>query len=843
MSRSSDSPLAKVVYPNKEKTQPDLGFDGIPYAPLTTAYDEMLDEQGAVRPHWRRIADFLGRVSQDELENLDRETRRRLKEQGVNYNVYSDPEGIRRPWLLDPLPMLFTEQDWLPIEAGLQQRAQLFSLILNDMLGRQTCLKEGLLPPEVIMENPGFLHSMVGGIPSPLTLYAADLGRGPDGQWWVLSDRTQGPSGAGYILEARMVSKRVLGQASVDYPVAPLAQFFFHLKRHLAALAPDTQREPTIALLSPGTVNEVYFEHTYLAAQLGITLVTGEDLSVRRGKVYLKTVDDLQPVDVIIRRVDDSYCDPLNFRADSVLGVPGLAQAQILGKVGMANPLGSGFLESPGLLPFLPGLAKHFLGEELKLPEVATWWCGQPKEKQYVIENLDDLAIKTVDRRESVIFGNRLSGKQKKALIERINASPWLFVGQQVLSFSTIPTMVNNQLHPRHLVIRAFTAGNGRDYDVMPGGLTRVSPDANTFVVSSQKGGVSKDTWLIRESGSVRDALRLSPSGQRRRTSAILTSRAAENLFWMARYLERCESMLRLLRAYLRQLENYQDYHDEADRDVLVGLKPLIEIYCFLNKDKLPRFDVLRQFILDPRQVGSVAYNLHAAINTAYTVRDLWSGDCWRAVEELEDLLDYAEKNRSQGLALDQFIQPFVTALLAFWGASQESLAINHGGLWSQLGRRLERAQNLSFSIFKACQEFKASNEAGLREVLLESNDCLNSHRRRFGTDMSFYTVWHYLILESTNRRSLVATVEELEPLLKFLNPNPHQGLLPMQKRALSAITPLRLADAGDWSSLAKTKQQLADFLQSLRSTLNQLGFDIEHRYFKHAQPITHYMH
>lgn len=824
--------------------QTNLGFNDVPYVALDSAYDEMLTAKQEVRPHWRGFADFFSQVSQQDLDTLKRETRRRLKDQGVNYNVYDNPEGIRRPWRLDPLPMLFTEKDWLPIEAGLQQRAQLFSLLLNDVMGPQTSLKEGLIPPQVVFQNPGFQHAMVGGKPSPLTLYAADLGRGPDGRWWVLSDRTQGPSGAGYILEARMVTRRVLGQglpdkAAVDYPIAPLSQFFFHMKRHLSALSPAKNDDPTIVLLSPGVGNEVYFEHTFLAAQLGITLVTGDDLTVRQGKVYLKTVDDLQQVDVIIRRVDDSYCDPLSFRGDSMLGVAGLAQAQMLGKVGIANPLGSGILESAGLLPFLPGLARHFLDQELILPEVATWWCGQEKERKYVINNIDRLVVKRVDRTVSVVFGDQLSRHDRQQLIDRIKKFPWLYVGQQAVSFSTVPTLVDSALHPRHLVLRTFAAGDGERYDVMPGGLTRVPPDNETSVVSSQMGGVSKDTWLIRESGSKREALRLIPQGQRLKASAILTSRAAENLFWFGRYLERSESLLRLIRAYLYQLEIFFDYGDEADQQVLLSLTPLIESYFPINSGKLLSAEYLQQQLLNRSQMGSVVYNLHAAVNTAYTVRDLWSGDSWRAVEEIEDLLEYAEKNHAQGLPLDQFIQPFLTALLAFWGASRESLAVNNGGLWLQLGKRLERAQGLVFGVYKACGQLSESNEAGLRQVLLEANDCLNSHRRRYGTDQSYYTVWQHLLLEPSNPRSLLAAVQEMEPLLGFLNPNPHQGLLHLEKQVLAAITPLKLAEASEWLDTNTSKTVLAEFLLTLRKIFNQFGLSIEQKYFKHAQPIT----
>ncbi|HET8710843.1 MAG TPA: circularly permuted type 2 ATP-grasp protein, partial [Spongiibacteraceae bacterium] len=635
------------------------------YRALPDACDEMVGGEGELRSHWQPMVDFLRGCSSQTLDNLKLETQRRLKEQGVYYNVYEDPAGQRRTWQLDPVPMLLPEFEWPQLEAGLRQRAHLFSLLLQDLYGPQRALREGLIPHEVVLRHPEFLRpAMVphegGARIAPLTLYAVDLARGPDGQWWVLSDRTQGPSGAGYVLEARAVTKRVLGTSVSDYSIAPLAQFFHQLKRHVAALAPDQQREPTIAVLSPGIGNEVYFEHAYLAAQLGITLVQGDDLTVRNGNVFLRTVDDLRRVDVLIRRVDSSFCDPLSLRGDSMLGVPGLMQAQQLGRIGMANSLGSGVLECPALLPFLPALARAWLGEELLLPNVATWWCGQESERKYVLAELGKLVIKRVDRPGAVYFGDALSRKELQQLADRIKTSPWAYVGQEHLSFSTAPTLVGQAaqsgVEPRPLVLRSFLAGDGEHYDVMPGGLSRVGSSATANLVTSQAGGWSKDTWLLRHSGSMNDVLRLHPTGQRRQTAAVLTSRAAEHLFWAASYLERSESLLRLVSAYQARYETWLDYGFEADERVLHQWLPLIQLYMpgALPADVPPAPDTLRRVLLGSG-VGGLAYNLHRGLEGIYTVRDLWPIDSWRVIEELEELLTYAERN-CEVIAIDQLV-------------------------------------------------------------------------------------------------------------------------------------------------------------------------------------------
>ncbi len=832
-------------------------------------WDEMFGADGELRPHWRHMADFLRNCAPQTLDSLKLETLRRLKEQGVYYNVYEDPAGQRRTWQLDPVPMLLPEHEWPQLEAGLRQRARLFSLLLQDLYGPQRALREGLIPHEIILRHPEFLRpAMVphhgGERIAPLTLYAVDLARGPDGTWWVHADRTQGPSGAGYVLEARAVTKRVLGQSVSDYSIAPLAQFFHQLKRHVAALAPDQQREPTIAVLSPGIGNEVYFEHAYLAAQLGITLVQGDDLTVRSGHVYLRTVDDLRRVDVLIRRVDSSFCDPLSLRSDSMLGVPGLMQAQQLGRIGMANALGSGVLECPALLPFLPALARAWLGEDLLVPNVATWWCGQETERKYVLAELARLTIKRVDRPDVLIFGETLSRKALTQLGEAIKAKPWAYVGQEHLSFSTTPTLLKNEkpgsahtgarteVGPRPLVLRSFLAGNGDHYDVMPGGLTRVGGTAAANLVSTQSGGWSKDTWLLRRSGSMRDVLRLHPTGQRRQTAAALTSRAAEHLFWAASYLERSESLLRLASAYQSRYETWLDYGFEADERVLYQWLPLLQLYApgAFPADVPPAPDTLRRALLGD-DVGSLAYNLHRGLEGIYTVRDLWPSDSWRVIEELEELLTYAERN-SDVIAIDQLVHPLLNAMLAFWGASQESLALTQGGLWLHIGRRLERVQNMLLVVSHFCRGLVVGEDSTLAlETLLDAHGCMVSHRRRYGIELNFLTVWQHLLLEVTNPRSLMHQFEELESLLHLLlrgewvkrdrHANPQFGLSEPEKIMLAVTTALRLADAREWSQSDTARALLSRVLGELSGRLRQLGTELDHHYFRHTQPFTQF--
>lgn len=804
-------------------------------------FDEMVAEDGEIRPYWRPFASYLNNCDAQTLTNLRLETVRRLKEQGVHYNVYQDPAGKRRTWQLDPLPQLLPETEWPALEAGLKQRAQLFNLLLADLYGPQRALREGLIPHELVLRHPEFLRSLQNRPMSALTLYAVDLARGPDGKWWVLADRTQGPSGAGYVLEARFVTRRVLGQSVADYAIAPLAQFFQQLKRHVAALAPEQPQDPTIALLSPGIGNEVYFEHAYLAAQLGITLVQGNDLSVRHGNVYLKTVDDLRRVDVLIRRVDSNFCDPLSLRSDSMLGVPGLVQAQALGRVGMANPIGSGVLECPGLLPFLPALARTWLGEELLLPSAASWWCGQEKERKFVCGEIADMVIKVVDEPGRVIFGDQLTRKAQQQLVDQIRKTPWRFIGQERVAFSTLPTINGDHLESRHLIMRSFLAGDGEHYDVMPGGLTRVAGEAGSSIISSQSGGWSKDTWVLRKSGSMRDVLRLHPATHGRQAAAALTSRAAENLFWCACYLERGESLLRFAGVYQKRYDTWLDYAQPDDNRALEQWLPALLLYLpgAFPASVVPAPEVLRKALLGD-VTGSLAFNLHRALEAAYTVRDLWPLDSWRVVEELEELITYAERN-SDVVSVEQLVQPILNALLAFWGASQEGVALTQGGLWLQIGRRLERVQNMALGVVAVSRQLRDGDEALALEMLLDANGCMVSHRRRYGMELNYQTVWQHLLLEVTNPRSLLHQLQELESLLHFLNKSPQFGLTEAEKILLSVLTQLKLAEAREWANAEASSTLLARFLGELGGRLRQLGSDLDHQYFRHTQPITRF--
>ena len=543
------------------------------------SYDEMLDASRQPRPHWRTVLEHLAAEPPDSMRQRVESVQRQVRENGVTYNVYEDAKGAQRPWDLNVLPVVLPPHEWSAIEAAVAQRASLLNQVLCDVYGEQKLLTDGLLPAALIHGHAGFLRPCHGiGHPGGIALhfYAVDLARAPDGQWWVVSDRMQAPSGAGYALENRLVISRVFPDLFRDMRIQRLAGFFSTLRDSLAhwgrqiaanhadqpghaALRPSEQ--PLIVLLTPGPYNETYHEQAFLARYLGFPLVEGSDLTVRNGMVWLKTLSGLQRVHVVVRRVDDDYCDPLELRAESALGVPGLTDAVRRGNVLVTNSLGSNLPESGALLGFLPAICERLLGEPLKMPSVGTWWCGEPAALDEVIEKLDELVIKPTfpQLRQFPVFGQDLRGSEREAFIRRLRAQPQHYVAQELVRLSQAPVWRSDRqagpgaLGASTIGLRVFACATPNGYAVMPGGLTRVATGQDARVITMQRGGSSKDTW-VQTAGKIETVSLLHRSGDRSdliREDTHLSSRVAENLYWFGRHIERCNNICRLIRASL----------------------------------------------------------------------------------------------------------------------------------------------------------------------------------------------------------------------------------------------------------------------------------------------------
>jgi len=787
------------------------------YAPPGGAYDELCVAPGTPRTHWAGVMDSLESLGRDGLLARAAEARRLLRDNGVTYNVYSDPQGMERPWPLDPLPMLMDSGEWAGIETGLTQRAELLNLLLKDLYGPRTLIRQGILPPELVFGQQGFLHAC-DGLPLPdhaLTLYASDLARDPDGQLWVLGDRTQVPSGAGYAMENRVVLSRVFPSLYRDAGVHRLTGFFQALRTRLTALSPRRGEEPRVVLLSPGPLNETWFEHVYLAGYLGYTLVQGEDLVVSGGRVWLRSLGGQEPVDVILRRVDDAFCDPLELNQNSRLGVPGLLEAVRRGRVAVANPLGSGLLESPALAAYMPAIGRYFLGQEPQLPTVSTWWCGDKLGRDHVLSQLDRLVVRSVDRSEAAgrpVFGALLSRAEREALRTRIQAHPERYVGQEQINLSTVPVLSEEGgLEARHGAVRAFLCARQDDYVVMPGGLTRVAGRDGGMVVSNQEGGLSKDTWVLASEPEPIAGPIFSEGlaeGSVLGMQASLPSRVAENMFWLGRYAERAEATLRLLRVTLKRRRLAQElpaaHEDAALHTLLRALTHMTTCYPgFVGQGALDRLASpeaeLCALITDAQLPGSLRFTLNALFQSAYALRDRVSGDSWRVLSALRE--------QTRGLNCppqgdpEQLREPMdevVTRLLALAGLAQESTLRQTGWVFLDAGRRLERAL-LMVSQLRATlvARHEPVAEGLLLESLLAWGESLAAYRTGHRNPPEPRRVLDLLMLEPSNPRSLMFQLERLEEHVQALPDQPASGRLsPVGRPLLEAITALRLAEA-----------------------------------------------
>lgn len=832
------------------------------YTPIEKVPDEAFDVDGIPRASWRPFFDAISGIGSADFFRRWREAKLLIRENGVTYNVYADPRGLSRPWQLDPVPLLVSEQEAAHLHAGLIQRAHLLELIAKDIYGPQRLLNDGVLPPEFLYANPGYLRPCrelepVGG--KYLHLYAANLGRGSDGQWQVVGDRTQAPSGAGYALENRIVLARTFPEAFQDCRVQRLAVFFRTFQETLRNTAPRNRDNPHTVLLTPGPYNETYFEHSYLARYLGYTLAEGEDLTVRDNRVYLKVLGGLQPVDVIFRRLDDDYCDPLELRSDSFLGVPGLVGAVRAGNVGIANALGSGTLEAQAFNAYLPVLCKHLLGEELLLNGAPTWWCGEPVGLNHVLRHLDRLIIKPAfpGTPFEPIFPSQLAAHDRQQLVDQIRYHPWNYVGQELLPLSTVPVLEGNQFRHGRVVVRAYVCANSDGYTVMPGGLTRVSRSADELVVSMQCGGGSKDTWIA-TSGPVNSFSLLPQAGtplELSRAGGELPSRAADNLFWLGRYAERADGTARLLRGVISRLSD----RDEIESDPDFGpLFRALTIQCCAypgffsdgegtDSQPIEPWPEVRAMLFDDTKPGSLAGVILSLVRVAGLVRDRISVDMWRVLAGLADFpADGPERTVpspeefTPGEMLD-LLNHVVVTLSGFGGLAVESMTRGQSWRFLDMGRKLERSYNLA-NLLDGLLTEPGQNEPFLLEALLEIADSAMTYRRRYLGSLQAEAVVDLLVADETNPRSLAYLLTELNEVVGQL-PRPSAGLArgPEQRLALSAKAAVQLAEPTKLTNLTDNRRpRLGELLGKLTSILPTLSNAITERYLSHLQVARH---
>jgi uncharacterized circularly permuted ATP-grasp superfamily protein/uncharacterized alpha-E superfamily protein len=808
--------------------------------------DEAYDSEGRIRPHWRYLLHSLQSLGQDAIEERQKKTRRILRDDGATYKIYDEPDA-NQSWQLNPIPLLINSDEWNQIETSLVERAELFNLLLQDIYGERKLVRQGVLPPDLLFSHHGFLRpcqqvKLQGN--HQLILHGVDLVRTPDGSMRVMADRTQAPSGAGYALENRTVMNRVFPSLFRDSHVHRLSLFFSRLRQRLHELNPNGGIA-RIVVLTPGIYNEAYFEHAYLANYLGFQLVQGSDLSVRNGYVWMKALDGLKRVDVILRRVDDIYCDPVELKGDSRLGVPGLLEVARLGHVAIANPLGSSVLENPALLRYLPAIAQALLGRDLQMPSVKTWWCGNSDDLEYVCKNLKHLLIKPTYRRPGLyeVYGADLDDKKLQAWQNRIRKNPLQFVAQEYIVGAQTPTWHQGLIQPRPSVLRTFAVASETSYSVMPGGLTRVNLDTDKKIISNQRGSVSKDTWVLASEPEKQISLRQLDAQPAAESSSALPSRVVENLFWMGRYAERAESAMRLLRTAFIQLNKTEKLPDAVCRTLLSAVTHVTATYpgftslqTALLKNPEPEMIAI---ILDQQRLGSVANNLMAMVHSAEQVKEQLSSDTQRVINDIGDELEQLKIALEPGAlsAPEEALAPLITTLLAFAGLIHESMTRGSGWHFMEMGRRLERALQIVNTLRSLLVTgFDEIEQETLIESSLLCGEALIPYRRRYQNGIRIDQGLEMIMLNSKNPRSLIYQLTQLEHHFADL-PDNRDEFSTEHKLLLEATTALKLSDI---KTLAKTANGIRGELDQLLSRLQYLigtaAKAIGQRYFDHAE-------
>ncbi|MFO1329860.1 MAG: circularly permuted type 2 ATP-grasp protein [Rubrivivax sp.] len=811
----------------------------------TGTWDELRDERGAVRADWQRFAHWLPGYADPGALALDFDQRlqqvaQQIRRDGVTHNVFSESGVASRPWSLELLPLLIGPADWAQIERGVVQRAALLESMLADLYGPQRLLHQGLLPPALVLRHPGYLRPMAGATPAGgqrLHIVAFDIARGSDGRWQVLAHRTQGPSGLGYVLHNRLTIARQFPDAFRELRVQHIASSYRRLLDTVDAMARELAggHTPRIVLLTPGPYSETYFEHAYLARYLGLPLVEGGDLTVRGTGLFLQTVEGLEPVHGVLRRVDDDWCDPLELRADSALGVPGLLQAARAGSVVMANALGSAFLESPALQGFLPGIARALRGEELLLPSVPSWWCGEAAAWQDVHEQLDAKLLRT-----TFPAGSRTSTIGHPTPDE-VAADPDAWTVQDRLRYARAPIWGNGALSPRPALVRVYVIGDGDGrWHVLPGGMTRVARGEEASV-SMQRGGTSLDTWVLTDGpvdtfSMLPQRLSVDDIGARHRP---VSSRTGENLFWLGRYTERTEQQVRLARATLTLIDADSDAADAvlqalSTLAVRAGLAP----WGVPTLAQAPHLfaRALLQALGDARGSTSIAFNLASLERASQALRERLSSEQWGLIRSMDEHFIAALATPAPALpalpAVLQALDRLAVQLAAVTGAQTDRMTRDHGWRLLAVGRLLERLHGLSLLMQGFLSSGALGSAAGI-ELLLELFDSAITFRARYQHHEDLLALTDLLVLDSTNPRAFAGVLRRLRTELSKLPGRDDdraalQAWLPAEGAGLT-LEQLRGADdAAISTALQALSRRLADGALALAD-------DIGRRYFTPA--------
>jgi uncharacterized circularly permuted ATP-grasp superfamily protein/uncharacterized alpha-E superfamily protein len=833
------------------------------------AFDEFAAPDGTAREGWSVLLDQLDELDPADLLRAQREVARLLEDDNVTYTPSpastisiadrTDPGTLGlsepQPWRLDPMPLILGDREWSGLEAGVVQRAELLDAILSDLYGARRLLARRAVPAAAVFDHEEYLRTVVGAealAGRRLFMTAADLGRDTTAQWKVISDRTQCPSGAGFAMQNRRVVSRVLPEVYHSANLYRLTPFFQAMRLALIDAAPNAAEAPRVVVLSPGTHSETAFDQAFVASLLGFPLLEGSDLTVRDGRVWMRALGKLEQVDVILRRVDSGWMDALELRPGSRLGVTGLLECVRQGTVSVVNSLGSGILENPALLPFLPELSERLLGERLRLPSVETWWCGEQAGLSHVLANLDTLVIRPISRGHGrSVLGSALTASQREEVVAQLRATPHRFVGQEVLHLSSAPTSERDSLVRRNLVLRAFAVRSGASYTAMLGGLARVTDDEQGRrgpLVTDPDGGLAKDVLVISRDPVV--ATRLVPPRGVDTDQAVLASasspssamvpRVLSELFWFGRYAERAEDLLRLILA-TRTVAIETDSDTGPDRPLRALLEAVTHVSTSYPGFLGPRVEMMPEFrslLLDRNRAGTAAQSIGALSLAAQGVRDQLSEDVWIVLADIDRALAALAANPyDQGLLLTDASERVLSGLLALCGIASENMIRDPGWYLLDSGRGLERAlQVIALLRVTLVRRHSPENEWLIIEAVLTAAESIVTFRRRFRGRVGVEAVAALLVTDGTNPRSVAYQLRRIQADLRAV-PNTSPTARPMRLLD-SLVERVRIADLATLVENSDGRRPALDeFLDGLQSQLRSLSEAIRDQYHQAPPP------
>ena len=824
------------------------------YAPATDRYDECKTQAGQIRPCWGPLANHFAALEAAGIDERSVRIEQLLQENGATFNVESEVGRQTRPWQLGAVPLVFDAESWTRLETGLKQRTRVLESLLADLLGPRRLIQERVVPAELLLANP-FFQRAYQGLPSTggirLHISATDVARATDGSWWVTGDRTRAPSGLGYLLENRIITSRVYPHLIRRCNIQRMASFFDSLRIHLRSLATRVRDNPRVVLLTPGQNSYRAFEDAYLARYLGLTLVQGRDLAVRGGRLNVKTLGGLLPIEVLWRHISDRKCDPLELEPDSSEGVTGLLRSVRQDQVSVANSIGTVIGQMPALLPFLAGAAEFLLGESLLLPNAATYWCGGERERRYVLEHLDSLVI----RQAFAVVGaaptipSELSQSAREELVAAIQAKPHQYVAQARVSHSTTPVWAEGRWQPWHVALRTYQLQTAGGVEVLPGGLARANPQEHILGSPPTSGQLTLDCWVSSGQPVDTETTLLPPPDAKitiKRSGDELPSRVAEHLFWLGRYAERCEGIARLLRTTLIRLSGEDEWSvlPEVSR-LIAALAAVGQIEPDYAIDELgsamPKLDqVLPASVFDTNRPRGLQSSIRSMMTNATAVRDRISLDAYRIVRsvsiELGSLHSGPLSDVDMGLIMDR-LNRLITDLLAFAGLSSESITRTHGWRFLELGRRIERADQTS-EILAAMFAPPIKDERRLCEALLGATDSLMTYRSRYLALIRAEPTIDLLVTDETNPRSIRYQLDQIHSLLAPLpSVSTEIGLGVDEKIAEALLHRMRLSDPqtlGQYDDRG-LHERLHELLQLMIKELPKLSDAIAARYLIHA--------